>query len=235
MRILIKVGEFSDNYILGVSWCRTYNPPLSWLNLDRNRQRLEKSSTSHDKSIKQHSNATMTPSPPHRPSERLKRDEFFVLFSHLSSFPGTSFSQLYAGDHTSNASSTSSPACFLHPRLVLEAAWEQKNWCSYCSATPSADDSNNKSLCPSFGASLPFIPCSHINSRSTVCRSVWGMWTSDRLIVSQANVVCAAGHKCHCGASHFQMFLYEMAPKTDAGWFVLMGFTPPPPQVLNSC
>lgn len=42
--------------------------------------------------------------------------------------------------------------CFLHPWLAFQTAWEQKKRCSYGRATPSSNDSDNKSLCLPFGA-----------------------------------------------------------------------------------
>lgn len=42
--------------------------------------------------------------------------------------------------------------CFLHPWLAFRAAWEQKKRCSFGRATPSSNDSDNKSLCLPFGA-----------------------------------------------------------------------------------
>lgn len=42
--------------------------------------------------------------------------------------------------------------CLLHPWLAFRAAWEQKKRCSYGGATPSNNDSDNKSLCLPFGA-----------------------------------------------------------------------------------
>lgn len=155
-------------------------------------------------------------SPPQYPcqSHKKRASLCFLIFFWSQTTTRPLFSQLYAADHTSSASFTSFPVLPSSQTGFLSSL-RAEEMMQFLQSDSQHDDSDNKALCPSFGAfsiSSP-APISTVELLFADVRE--GHWHLTGWLCHRPTSFVQQGHKCHS----FTLSGFLVFSQTDSDCF----------------